>query len=506
MPVVELRQSGDWSNYHKTGTAALAGRYAVRSGERPLGRQDLGQVGKELRAWLRSARQAGTTIRPVGGAWSPSNIQLAHQGWMLNSRRLNRIFRIAAEDLAHPSSFDPASLVLVEGGTQIDEINDKLEGAMGRSLRSTGASNGQTIAGACATATHGAVLEAGGIQDHVRALQLVTPAETFWIEPAAGVMGEDFVAATGSTLIRDDEVFAAALVHVGALGLVTAYVLETVPLYLVRPIMKLIDFARDDLEMLERGDFHAFSRRHALDREPYFVMVITNPHKPFGRKAIVRFLYKEPYALVATGGTGKQMGAGYDAFSLLGWIFRNVPLAYGWLTELIMKLGVGSGTDIDDPPVYGSWGSTTETHRPMADLFTGAIFCDRAELVRVFDLLCRSFTQAGGRTVVTLRFMKGGPGLLAPARWENTAGLDCDGPGSDRTRQAFCKALEALEAEGIAFTRHWGKFNNLDASRVAHDYGDDLVRWKAVRDRLIPNPQDRALFRSAELDHLGLTL
>ncbi|MCA1749796.1 MAG: FAD-binding protein [Parasphingopyxis sp.] len=506
MPIVKLQQSGDWSNYHKTGDAALAGRFAVRSSERPSGRRDLALVARELRSWLRAARQSGVSVRPVGGAWSPSNIQLVHQGWMLNTRRFNRMFRIAAEDLAASSSFDPASLVLIEAGTQIDEINDKLEREMGRSLRSTGASNGQTIAGACATGTHGAVLTAGGIQDHVRAIQIVTPAKIYWIEPDSGVMDPAFVDATGSTLIRDDEVFAAALVHVGSLGLVTAYVLETVPLYLVRPIMKLIDFRRADLEMLGRGDFRAFSAAHALDRAPYFVMVITNPHNPFGRKAIVRFLYKEPYELVAPGGTGKQMGAGYDAFTLLGWIFRNLPLAYGMLTELIMKLGVGNGTDVDDPPVYGSWGATTETHRPMADLFTGAVFCDRAELVRVFDLLCRKFTRAGGRTVVTLRFMKGGSGLLAPARWDDTAGLDCDGPRTDRTTAAFCKVLESLEVEGIDFTRHWGKFNSLDANRVAHDYGGDLTRWKSVRNRLLPKPQDRALFRSAELDRLGLTL
>lgn len=142
----------------------------------------------------------------------------------------------------------------------------------------------------------------------------------------------------------------------------------------------------------------------------------------------------------------------------------------------------------------------------MANLFTGAIFCDRNDIVRAFTTLCQAYTSAGGATVVTMRFMKGGHGLLTPARWENTAGLDCDGPGSARTIKAFGRVIAALDAQNIAFTRHWGKHNELDAARVAQDYGADLVRWKAARDRLIPNPADRKLFSSRELDALGLTV
>ena len=57
----------------------------------------------------------------------------------------------------------------------------------------------------------------------------------------------------------------------------------------------------------------------------------------------------------------------------------------------------------------------------------------------------------------------------------------------------------------MEFTRHWGKYNALDANRVEKDYGDDLKRWKAVRDMLLPDPAARAIFRSDELDALGLT-
>lgn len=503
--LVRIGEAGEWDNYHKTGPTPLRARYALRSGDAGRGREDIRQAAVKVQAWLNEAKEAEVTVRPVGGAWSPSNIQLVEDGWMLNTRRFNRCFRVAAGDLAPSAAIDARALLLVEAGVQIDEINDKLEGELGRSLRSTGASNGQTIAGACATGTHGSAVESGGIQDHVRAIQIVTPGGIHWIEPSAGLMSDDFIAATGSTPLRDDEVFAAALVAVGSLGVVTAVVIETVPIFLVRPIMRLIDLKREDLERLTAGDFRGLSREYGLDADPYFVMLIANPYRPFKRKAVVRFFYREDWRIGYPPATPAELGAGYDAFSMLNWLLRNFSWARGWILQTIMKIGVGKGISKDDPAVYGTWGETTETHKPLADLFTAAIFCDRTDLMRTFEEVCRAFTRAGGSTVVSLRFMKGGPGLLSPARWPDTVGLDCDGPRSPKTEQAWLRIVDALDAAGIPFTRHWGKYNQLDAARVTLDYGPELQRWKQVRDRLLPGA-DLKIFRAPALDRIGLTV
>lgn len=504
MPVDLVQGSQEWDNYHRTGKSQLLGRYALRSAGLGSGREDLAEGALQVRAWLLNAQRDGVPVRPVGGAWSPSNIQTVDGGWMLNTRRFNRIFRIAPGDLGRGASIDAGALALVEGGVQIDEINDKLEGVLQRSLRSTGASNGQTLAGACATGTHGSVIGAGGIQDHVRAVQIVVPGGIYWIEPAAGLMSDAFIAATGSTPLRDDEAFAAALIAVGSLGIVTAMVIETVPLFLVRPVLKLIDFSQTDLALLAQGDFQGFAARHDPGAaEPYFVMVITNPHAPFTRKAVLRLLYREPVdSALPRAESPNQLGAGYDSFTMLGFVLRNFPWARGRILELLMKAGVGNGIG---GGVAGTWGETTETHKPMADLFTAAIFCDRNDLPRVYPTACGAFDRAGGSTVLTLRFLNQGPGLLSPARWAATAGLDCDGPNLPKTKGAFVSMMTALDREQIGFTRHWGKFNDLSETRVIHDYGPDLVRWKAVRDRLMPDLADRALFRCADLDRLGLT-
>ncbi len=514
MPVDEIIEDPpreEWVNYHKTGSSTLKKRFSLRSAELDPGRADVAEGARAVRRWLLRAQAESVPVRPVGGAWSPSNIQTVQGGWMLNTRRFNRCFRVANGDLAEGATADPAALMLVEAGTQIDEINDKLESKeMRRSLRSTGASNGQTLAGACATGTHGSAIAAGGIQDHVAAIQIVTPGDIWWIEPAAGLMDNAFIAETGSTrTLRDDEAFAAALVAVGSLGIVTAMVIRTEPIFLVRPVLKVIDFSGEDLNMLAAGDFAGFSKKHGEDPakgpygELYFVMVICNPHAPLRRKATVRFLYKEKWSEdhVPEKEPGK-LGQGYDSFTMLGWVLRNFPWARGWLIQTVMKVAVGKG--ITDP-VYGTWGESTEAHKPLANIFTGALFCDRADLPRAFEPACKAFTDAGGSTAVTLRFMKGGHGLLSPARWEHSAGIDFDGPHGETSEDAYRSVAAALDAIAVKFTRHWGKYNRLDAARVAKDYGGDLGKWKTVRDSLLPDPADRRLFATAELDALGLT-
>ncbi|MBW3571022.1 MAG: FAD-binding oxidoreductase [Gemmatimonadetes bacterium] len=499
--IVELEGRREWENYHRTGTSHLKKRYGLRSGDGGRGRDDIAQAASEVQKWLLAAKEEGVPVRPVGGAWSLSNIQLVQNGWMLNTRRFNRCFRLAGHDFARPGSVDPGAFMLIEGGVQVDEVNDKLQ-EIERSLVTTGASNGQTFPGACATGTHGSVLTAGGIQQHVRAVQIVTPGGIYWIEPSAGLMSDDFIRETGSAPVRDDDAFAAALVAVGSLGIVTAMVIESVPRYLVRPWLKLIDFARDDVETLERGDFRAFSEKHGLKgHDPYFVMVITTPYRPWGGKAVARILYQFPYHSRYEHVEPGKLGAGYDAQSMMAWALRQFPWARGQILQLIMRLGVGKGITEER---YGTWGETLESSRPTADSFSAALFCDRARLVHTLEALCTAFSRAGGSTAVTLRFVKGGYGLLSPARWENSVAIDCDGPGGEGTLRAYRKMLDALERQGIEHTLHWGKINNLTPARVAANYGDDLSRWRAVRDRLLPDPADRRLFATEELRAFGL--
>ncbi|APZ97234.1 hypothetical protein BWQ93_01025 [Sphingopyxis sp. QXT-31] len=503
MPIVKLGAEADWTNYHGTGVCEGAVRYALRSGDAARGRDELAAASAAVREWLADAQREGKRVRPLGAGWSPSNINICSQAWLLHTRRFNRCFRIGPGDVR--PGVDAAGLMLVQSGALVDEVSDKLE-EQGRSLWTSGAGNGQTFAGAAATGTHGSMVTRGGIQDHIRAVQVVTPSGVHWVEPAAGLMSDAFIAATGSAALRDDDLFAAVQLPVGALGIVTALVVDSVPKFLVRPIQNLRKVDCAALGWLAVGDFRRFSAAYALDREPDFVQMIVNPFKPLKRPAMLRFLYREEWRQDYPHATPGQMGAGYDALSLLGKLLDDYPWARGALLQFAMKQGYAAGPDVDDPPVYGTWGEGLDTHRPLADLFNASVTIDRSELARVFELICAVYTKYGGSTAVTIRFMERAQGLLAPARFAHNAVIDFDGPRSQRTADAYRRVVDLLDREGVAFTRHWAKSCHLDAARIAGDYGDDLTRWRAARDRLLPDPAHRALFGSPVLDGLGLTV
>jgi len=502
MPLVKLGDEGRWTNYHGTGTSEAATRFGLRCGDAVRGRDELALAAKAVQDWLAGAQVANRRVRPLGAGWSPSNVNICSQSWLLHTRRFNRCFRIGAGDVR--PGIDAGGLMLVEAGALVDEVSDKLE-EQGRSLWTSGAGNGQTFAGACATGTHGSMIARGGIQDHVRAMQVVTPSGVYWVEPAVGVMSDAFIPATGSTGLRDDDLFAALQLPVGSLGIVTALVVDSVPKFLVRPIQNLRTVDRAALDWLAAGEFRRFSATYALDRDPDFVQMIVNPYKPFKRPAMLRFLYREPWRDDYPRATPGELGAGYDALSLLGRFLNDYPWARGALLQFAMKMGYASGPDVDDPPVYGSWGEGLDTHRPLADLFNASVTIDRADLARAFEMICAVYAKHGGSTVVTLRFMERAQGLLAPARYPHNAVIDFDGPRSARTADAYARVVEVLDAQGIGFTRHWAKSCRLDAARVAADYGEDFRRWRAARERLMPDPAHRALFGSEVLDALGLT-
>lgn len=501
MPAPLRHGAQSWTNYHGTETTQLADLVELINSTANGARATLREVAGDVQTLLQDARAAGIRVRPLGSGWSPSPISIVEQGWLVETRRINRCFQLAVTDVA--PGVDPSRLMLVQAGATVDEVNDSAE-ELGLSLSTGGASNGQTLAGAAATGTHGSVLTAGGIQDHIRALQVVTPSGTFWVEPLRPVMAAGFVADTGSIILRDDDVFAACLVAVGAMGFVTALVIECEPIYMVRNIQKRGRLTRQHITQLSIGDFRGFARAVALDEDPYFVQVILNPFDPFDKDALLRLLYRRDYDPSIPPPPRPLAGAGYDALTLIGKAMAGFDLFRADILQLAMRAGYAVQRDINDPEAVATWGNTTEPHNPIANLFNGSVTMARGDLDRAFDPLIEAFLSGGGGTVVTLRFMKRAAGSLAPARFADNVVIDFDGPRSDVSHESYRAVVTRLDAMGIRFTRHWGKTNDLDAARVARDYGDDYQRFRAAQRRMMPDPGDLAVFGSDCMAHLGL--
>lgn len=130
-------------------------------------------------------------------------------------------------------------LVHVEAGINLIDLNCWLDSSTPpRALATLGGSNGQTLAGAINTSTHGANADMPPIPDLVRAIHLVGPGgKQWWIEP-------DRMRITDESAMRelmsrgvldpclelryDDALFDAALVSMGRAGVVYSYVVEVV--------------------------------------------------------------------------------------------------------------------------------------------------------------------------------------------------------------------------------------------------------------------------------------
>ena len=81
--------------------------------------------------------------------------------------------------------------------------------------------------------------------------------------------------------------------------------------------------------------------------------------------------------------------------------------------------------------------------------------------------------------------------------------IDFDGPNVESSHNGYRKVIEALDNAGIAFTRHWGKTNNLDERRVKRDYEQEFADWKWAQAQIMPDESDRKVFANRELEKLG---
>jgi FAD-linked oxidoreductase len=147
-------------------------------------------------------------------------------------------------------------LVTVRSGTTIKQLNAALD-ALGLAMENLGDIDSQTISGAISTGTHGTGAGLGGLATQVAALELIC---------ADG---------TAVTCAADErpELFAAARVSIGALGVISTVTLRCVPAF--RLIADERPMPLD--EVVERFDEFAAANDHF---EFYWF--------PYGRKALVK--------------------------------------------------------------------------------------------------------------------------------------------------------------------------------------------------------------------------
>ncbi|MET9255244.1 D-arabinono-1,4-lactone oxidase [Streptomyces sp. NPDC003717] len=185
-------RNGTWRNWGGTVAARPAREVAPTSVE-------------ELAEAVRRAAEDGLRVKAVGTGHSFTAIA-ATDGVLIRPQLLTGIREINRADMT----------VTVEAGTPLKRLNIALA-REGLSLTNMGDIMEQTVSGATSTGTHGTGRESASIAAQIKGLELVT--------------------ADGSLLRcsekENPEVFAAARIGLGALGIVTAITFAVEPVFLL---------------------------------------------------------------------------------------------------------------------------------------------------------------------------------------------------------------------------------------------------------------------------------
>ncbi|MEO1043885.1 MAG: FAD-binding protein [Pseudomonadota bacterium] len=512
-----------WENWHETVSGTVAGIDKVHPPleNPPYGSKTINRCTRQIQRSMADAKQKGKAYRAVGRAWSLSDAPLS-DGVLLDISVLIGKKKLRADQLdpGYKGNAEARNgLCLIQCGNYISEINAWLETKKGLSFKTTGAANGQTIAGATATGTHGSALDFGALHDHIVAIHLLAgPEKQYWLERASyPVMKHSLPNSINAELLRDDDVFNAVLVGLGAFGVIHNVVIEARPRFLLNAYN--YDAANNkklvfDAAMRQRIAHLDFSLNPDLDPpadpenpdgpdtgRPYFFQPIINPNTN-PPEVLITQMHDKPWKtghnpdyLMPAG----KFGPGYDFVTVAGRaldLFQSaVPLFAQLVAGQLFTLGRKSG----------SWGEQFGYKAHRTKVASGTVAVPLEHALATLDALIDLNGDIGPVPLVFgCRYVKKSPALLAFNQWETTFVISIDGVYNNSALNFLEKIPEKMEALGIPYSQHWGKTNGYNPQRIRATYGGNVDKWKAARARLLPDAEDRAMFENAFMRRAGL--
>ena len=509
---VEVFQPEDpWSNAHQNFKHRFTGKsYALRVFSNESDIEDYNATTTNIQWLIKQAIDSGTTLRAIGNNWSFSPVAVC-DGGIINTKALNLRFRMGDSSI-HPEWFAKGKtkddLLFVQCGMTILELSELLETNFNppRCLIACGGSNGQSIAGATSTGTHGGALRVGAVHEGIVGLHIVNgPDQHIWLERLSNpVASQKFIDTLGAELKRDDELFNAAVVSFGSFGVIHGIMLETAPLYLLEEHrFDNVVYNDTTVEAIQTQDLSKLSQilpkwpEETPERTLYHLELAINPHQ-FERNdpkkgLYVRTFYKIPcppgykplHNTVTSGLTYSD-----DTMGIISKIMDKIgPDVSSKLIKPLVNSLFKSGLRAAQPEPK-TMGETFKNTRFRGQIASAAFAIDCADIFRVVDIICainKKSPLAGG---LAFRFVKGTKATLGFTKFPRTCVIEMDGIDAEITRKFFEKVWVTLEQSAIPYTLHWGKMNFiLNRDRVINMYGSDKVNdWIKSRYALLSEP------------------
>ena len=405
---------------------------------------------EELAAAVTTAAAAGRRVKPIGSGHSFTAIGRPEDVQLVLDRHAELV------------DVDAAGRVTVQAGMPLHRLNAELA-ARGWALTNLGDVDRQTVAGAVSTGTHGTGARFGGLATQLRALELV--------------LADGSVRRCSAE--EDPDVFAAARIGLGALGVVSTVTLQAEPAFALRA-----EEAPARLpELLE--DFDAFMT--STDHVEFYWF----PHTD-------RCLTKRNTRVPLADGLAplSRWRAFWDDEVLANAAFAAVVATGRRLPALVPRLAQFSA---------GALGQRTATdlsHRVFVSRrrvrFREMEYAvPREAAAEVLTELQRAVEASDWRVPfpVEVRVAAADDIPLSTASGRDTAYVAVHVPARSDPGSYFDR-LEAI-AGAVGGRPHWGKLHGLDAAALAGRY-PRFGEFTALRDRLDPG----GVFANAYLDRV----
>jgi hypothetical protein len=489
-----------WENRHETFVEKIKDLYELGNDDSLSPIDSYNDTTKGLQQIIAQAVAQKTPVRALGAGWSWMKIATADNGIMLDTKPLNLMFDLSASNVVPAYKGDVSKLFFAQCGNGVWELSRYLR-PRNLSLKTSGASNGQTLAGVIATGAHGSAFDTGAVQDFVVGLHIiVSPTRHIWLERASYPVASDkFIQSLNTERVQDDDLFNSALVSFGSFGIIHGAMIETETLFLLEGYMSRMPYDVTLQQLMQTLDFSKAKLPNGNER-PYHFQVSVNPYD-LDNGAYVTVMYKRPYVPGYTPPVTNLngIGPGDDAACFIGGLSQAIPAL---VPTLVNKLLAGALT-----PYSKQMGTLSEIFNNTTlhgKLLSAAIGIPISYITQVISLLLEINKIVGPFSgLFACRFVKKSSAKLAFTHFDYTCVVELDAAFSDATYKFYTYTWKKLEEAKIPFTFHWGKINELTIDRLTGMYGDNLQSWIAARNKLL-DADVRQVFTNATLKAWGL--
>lgn len=503
----------EWNGVHVTHKTTVAEIVDIDNvspdGNLRTGLEMFLRAGEDLDTVIQEARDAGQRVLAIGSGWGLSKINIT-DGKLVNTKLLNGCYDIGDPyfESGYPAA-ERANVVVAQCGMQIAELNAFLEITPGetgqkRALKAAGIGNGQTIAGSVSGNTHGSQLDFGAMPDFVVGLHIATGSgHTLWLEKASHpVLNEEFANGIGAELIRDDDLFNAAVVSFGTFGIIAAVAVETAPIYQL-DFPAIEDISHEDLgvRLLEfaKGEpvgvyhYEFIFDPHSRKKMAMAASAPKVPWEPGHKTPEPRWIVRDKLGYAP----------GDNLLRTVAGLLRLLPPRF--VTGISFK-------------EYRKRALLNQIRGTPGQLYTSSIYylegytesafaVAMADAPATINIVSEVARKTRLPSISQVRLVKASEATLGFTRHQPRAAVFEVAQINDETFPEFEHELDAaFKAKGIRYTMHWSKNSGIDAEKLQHMYGAErIASWRDARKKVFRgDPKLMQTFASDVLVETGL--